>query len=174
MTEISLPESLRDVEPVRSVRTPARLEYTYTAGHAATRFLRGVAEKKILGERAPGGKVYVPPRGSDPQLGVPTSEQVELAHVGTVTSFCVVNVQFYGSVMEIPYVSALVKLDGGDLPIMHLLQEVKPEDVRIGMRVEAVWVPDDEVGPTLESIRYFRPNGEPDVEVVQPGEGVTW
>ena len=25
------------------------------------------------------------------------------------------------------------------------------------MRVEAVWVDDDEIGPTLESIRYFRP-----------------
>jgi hypothetical protein len=30
------------------------------------------------------------------------------------------------------------------------------------MRVEAVWVPDDEIGPTLESIRHFRPNGEED------------
>ena len=172
--DISLPESLRDVEAVRSVRTPARLEYRYTPGQAATRFLRGVAQKKIIGERAPGGKVYVPPRGSDPQLGVPTVEQVELAHRGTVTSFCVVNVQFYGSVMEIPYVSALIKLDGSDLPIMHLIQECPTDDVRIGLRVEAVWVDDADVGPTLESIRYFRPTGEPDVDVVQPGEGVTW
>jgi uncharacterized protein len=86
----------------------------------------------------------------------------------------VVNVQFYGSVMEIPYVSALIKLDGSDLPIMHLIQECAADDVRIGMRVEAVWVPDDEIGPTLESIRYFKPTGEPDAEVPQPGEGVTW
>ena len=27
-----LPEALRDVEPVRSIRTPARLEYRFTAG----------------------------------------------------------------------------------------------------------------------------------------------
>jgi hypothetical protein len=53
---------------------------------------------------------------------------------------------------------------------MHLLQEVAVDDVRIGMRVEAVWVDDDEIGPTLESIRYFRPNGEPDAAVDQPGE----
>jgi hypothetical protein len=38
------------------------------------------------------------------------------------------------------------------------------------MRVEAVWVDDDQIGPTLESIRYFRPNGEPDAAVDQPGE----
>lgn len=174
MNDITLPESLRDVELVRSVRTPARLDFTYTAGQATTRFLTGIAEKRILGERAPGGKVYVPSRGADPQLGVPTVEQVELPHVGTVTSFCVVNVAFYGQAMEIPYVSALILLDGADLPLMHLLQEVDPADVRIGLRVEAVWVDDADLAPTLESIRWFRPTGEPDVEVVQPGEGRTW
>jgi uncharacterized OB-fold protein len=174
MTELTLPESIRDVEQVRSVRTPARLDYTFTAGKATTRFLTAIAEKRIIGERAPGGKVYVPARGADPQLGVPTEEQVELPHVGTVTSFCVVNLQFYGSVMEIPYTSALILLDGSDLPIMHLIQECPVDDVRIGMRVEAVWVDDADLGPTLESIRYFRPNGEPDADVVQPGEGVTW
>ena len=47
-------------------------------------------------------------------------------------------------------------------------------DVRIGMRVEAVWVDPADLGPTLESIRYFRPNGEPDAVVTQPGAGVTW
>jgi uncharacterized OB-fold protein len=172
--EISLPESLRDVELVRSVRTPARLEFIYTPGEAATKFLRAVGQKRLIGARAPGGKVYVPPRGADPQLGKPTTEEVELAHVGTVTSFCVVNVAFYGSQMELPYTSALIKLDGADQPIMHLLQEVATDDVRIGMRVEAVWVPDDEIGETLESIKHFRPTGEPDVEVIQPQEGVTW
>ena len=34
----------------------------------------------------------------------------------------------------------------------------------MGMRVEAVWVPDDEIGPTLEIIKYFRPTGEPDAD----------
>jgi hypothetical protein len=38
------------------------------------------------------------------------------------------------------------------------------------MRVEAVWVPDDELGPTMESIKWFRPTGEPDVDVHIPGE----
>ncbi|MGH9273623.1 MAG: Zn-ribbon domain-containing OB-fold protein [Acidimicrobiales bacterium] len=172
--EIELPAVLDGVELVRSVRTPAALAYTFTAGEATTRFLTGVQQKKLLGERAPGGKVYIPSRGADPQLGVPTSEQVELPHVGTLTSFCVVNVAFYGQGMEIPYTSGLILLDGADLPIMHLIQECPVDKVRIGMRVEAVWVPDDEIGPTLESIRYFKPTGEPDAEVPQPGEGVTW
>jgi uncharacterized OB-fold protein len=168
---VTLPEKLRDAEPVRSVRTPAELRFMYTAGGATSRFLRGIAEKKLLGMRCPKcGKVYIPSRGSCPSDGVATVETVELPHKGTVTSFCIVNVQFYGQAMEVPYTSALILLDGSDLPIMHLLQEVDVKDVHIGMRVEAVWVPDDEIGPTLESIRYFRPNDEPDAEVQQPGE----
>lgn len=171
MAEISLPDRLKDVEPVRSVRTPAEMVFEYTPGAAQSRFLKGIIERKVLGERAePGAKVYVPPRGADPQLGKPTSESVELAHTGTVTSFCVVNISFYGGTQEVPYVSALIKLDGSDLPIMHLVQECPVDDVRPGMRVEAVWVDDDELGPTMESIKWFRPTGEPDVDPRIPGE----
>lgn len=156
-------EKLEGVKPVTSIQAPARLEYNFTAGLATSRFLEGIAKKKIYGERCgPSGKVYVPPRGSDPVLGRPTTEQVEVGQKGTVTSFCVVNVQFYGQAMEVPYVCALVLLDGADLPLMGLIQEVPYDQVRMGMRVEAVWVPDEELKPTLESIRYFRPSNEPD------------
>jgi uncharacterized OB-fold protein len=156
---------LEGVEPVKSVKTPARLEYHFTAGRATSRFLRGIAQKKILGERCgASGKVYVPPRGSDPVLGRPTTEQVEVSHRGTVTSYCVVNVQFYGQGMEVPYVCALVLLDGADLPLMGLIQEIPYNQVRMGLRVEAKWVDDAELKPTLESIRYFRPSGEPDAD----------
>ena len=163
MSDVTLPASLQGVEPVRSIRTPARIEYVYSAGKATTEFLREVAKKRLVGRRCPKCHlVYVPPRGSCPTDGVPLTEDVELGHTGTITSFCVVNVPFMGTLMEIPYTSALILLDGSDIPIMHLLQEVAVEDVHSGMRVEAVWVPDEEIEPSLESIKYFRPNGEPD------------
>jgi uncharacterized OB-fold protein len=155
--------ALEGVELMDTIETPARLDYTFTAGQATSRFLKGIAQKKIFGERCgPDGKVYVPPRGSDPVLGKPTTEQVEVSHCGTVTSFCVVNLQFYGQEMEVPYVCALVLLDGASLAIFALIQEIPYDQVHPGMRVEAVWVDDKDLGPTLESIKYFRPNGEPD------------
>lgn len=165
MSDITLPDRLKDVEQVKSIRTPARLDYTFTAGKATTKFLNGLSERKILGQRCPKcKKVYVPARGACPTDGVPTEEEIELAHKGTITTFCVVNVQFYGQAMELPYVSALILLDGANIPLMHLIQETKAEDVHMGMRVEAVWVPDEELGRTLESIKYFRPTGEPDAD----------
>jgi uncharacterized OB-fold protein len=171
MAEISLPDRLRDVEPVRSVRTPATMTYSYTPGTASSGYLKAIARKKIVGGRVePGAKVYVPPRGADPQLGRPTTEQVEVSDHGTLVSFCVVNVSFHGGTQEIPYTTGNILLDGADLPIMHLIQECPVDQVRIGMRLEAVWVDDDDLGPTMESIRWFRPLDEPDVDVHIPGE----
>jgi len=156
MTEVA-------AEPVTTIETPIRLEYCYTAGLATSRFLRGVAEGRLLGQRCPRcRKVYIPPRGSCPTCGVPTEEEVELSDRGIVTTFCVVNVPFVGHIIEMPYVAASVLLDGADIAFQHLVQEIPADQVRMGMRVEAVWVPPPERGPTLESIRYFRPTGEPD------------
>ena len=150
-------------EPVLSVRTPIELHYRYTPGRAASKFLRGLEQGRILGQRCPVcGKVYTPPRGACAADGVPTEEEVELSGQGTVTTFCVVNVPFYGQKIKIPYVSATILLDGADIGLMHLIQECEAEDVHMGLRVEPVWVPTEERKPTLESIRYFRPSGQPD------------
>lgn len=150
--------------PVKSIVTPSRLEYDYTPGTATTRFLRGMKEGRILGQRCPScRKVYVPARGSCPRCGVPTEEEVEVSGRGTVTTFCVVRVPSENIDLKLPYTAAHILLDGADIPFFALIQECDAEAVRMGMRVEAVWAPREEWGPTLENIRYFRPIDEPDV-----------
>ena len=61
-----------------------------------------------------------------------------------------------------PYVAASVALDGADISIFALIQECPPADVRMGMRVEAVWKPDGERRGDHEDVLYFRPTGKPD------------
>ena len=152
-------------EPVTSIRTPVRLEYDYVAGAAQSRFLRGMAQRRIRGQRCPQcSKVFVPPRGACPVCGVATTEEVDVADRGVVTTFCIVNLPFYGQAREIPYVCASVQLDGADVPLFHLIQEIPADQVTMGMRVEAVWVADGELRPSLESIRYFRPLDGPSGE----------
>ncbi len=149
--------------PVTKISTPIELTYRFTAGRAASRFIKGLLDKKILGQRCPEClKVYVPPRGSCAACGVPTQEEVELPPSGIVTTFCVVNVPFYGQKIKIPYVTGTILLDGADIGFMHLLQEVEADEVRMGMRVEAIWQDEADMVPGLESIKYFRPTGEPD------------
>jgi uncharacterized protein len=148
---------------VTTIVTPIRVEYQYTAGQAQSRFLRGVAEGRFLGQRCPKcNKVYVPPRGSCPTDGVATTDEVELGNKGTVTTYCVVNVPFVGQKIEIPYICAQILLDGADLAFMGLVQELPADQVRMGLRVEAVWVDSSELQPSLTSVKYFRPTGEPD------------
>jgi uncharacterized OB-fold protein len=89
------------------------------------------------------------------------SEELTIADTGTVTTFCIVNVPFEGQTMKLPYVYASVILDGADLPILHLIQ-IPAEEARMGLRVKAAWLPPAERRPTLESIRWFVPTGEPD------------
>jgi len=126
----------REVTPGMTV-TPVRLHYMHTASPGETAYLRGLAEHRLLGQRC--GvceQVYVPPRGTCPADGVPTSEEVELPESGTVTTFCIVNVGYPGQKDQgftPPYVAAAVLLDG------------------------AVW---GEPG----GISHFTPTGEPDAE----------
>ncbi len=151
--------------PVTTLATPIRLDFEFTPGVAQSRFLRGLERGKFMGQRCSVcGKVYVPSRGSCPTDGVPTTEDVELANVGTVTTYCVVNVPFAGQAIEIPYICAQVLLDGANLSFMGLIQEIPTDQIRMGMRVEAVWVEPDQLTPSLASIRYFRPSGEPDAD----------
>jgi hypothetical protein len=79
-----------------------------------------------------------------------------------VTTFCVVCIPVIGREIELPYVAASVALDGADISIFAAIQECKAPDVRMGMRVEAVWKPDAERQGNHEDILYFRPTGEPD------------
>jgi uncharacterized OB-fold protein len=145
------------------ITTPVRLHYEHTASAGESRFLRGLADGRLLGERCPAcGKVYIPPRGSCPTDGIPTTDEVELPDIGTVTTFCVVNVPYPGQRVAPPYVAAAVLIDGADIPFQHLILGCAANEVRMGMRVRAVWRPRDEWGTTPENIDHFRPADEPD------------
>jgi uncharacterized OB-fold protein len=154
-----------DGEGVTGIISPVHLDYDYAASPEESAFFRGLAEGRLLGQRCPKcQKVYVPPRGACPVDGVPTTDEVELPDHGTVTTFCIVNVPFMGQKIEPPYVSAYVLLDGADIAFLHLILGVDAADVRMGMRVKAVWKPRDEWGTTIENISHFEPTGEPDAD----------
>lgn len=150
-------------KPVRYVEKNLYLPYHYVAGDFRARYLHALKDKRILGSRcSKTGKVLVAPMIASPQSFAPANEFVEVADRGVVTTFCIVNIPVIGRNLEVPYVAASVALDGADLSMFTLIQECKPEEVRMGMRVEAVWKPDGERHGDHEDILYFRPTGEPD------------
>jgi len=152
-------------DPITEIITPVSLDYRYAASPEESAFFRGLAEGRIVGQRCPAcQKVYVPPRPACPVDGVPTVEEIELGQTGTVTTFCIVNVPFLGQKITPPYVSAYILLDGADIALQHLILDLPADEVRMGLRVKAVWRPREEWGTTIENISHFAPTGEPDAD----------
>jgi uncharacterized OB-fold protein len=143
--------------------TPVRLRYQHTASPGESTYLRGLADGRLIGQRCPVcGKVYIPSRGTCPVDGVPADIAVELPDTGTVTTFSIVNVAYPGQQVTPPYVAAAVLLDGADIAFQHLILGCEPGEVRIGLRVRAVWRPRQERDTTASAVSHFTPTGEPD------------
>src|SRR6478735_2744958 len=137
--------------PVTGVVVPVSLDYLYAASPEESAFYRGLNEGRIVGQRCPTDRT-------------PTSEEVEVSQTGTITTFCIVNVPFLGQKITPPYVSAYVLLDGADIAVLHLILGVPAAEVRMGMRVKAVWKPEAEWTYSLENIDHFEPTGDPDAD----------
>jgi uncharacterized OB-fold protein len=82
---------------------------------------------------------------------------VNVSDEGTVITFSIARRQFASIPKDrkVPVIWALVKLDGADTAMLHYLDEVKPEDVTIGMRVQAVY--SNERAGTIRDISHFKP-----------------
>ncbi|MCV7259424.1 Zn-ribbon domain-containing OB-fold protein [Mycobacterium shimoidei] len=158
-------ETTDDRDPVTIQETPISVEIQHTASLPETVFLRALEEGKLLGARTgKDGKVYFPPREADPATGLELDNFVELPDKGTVTTFAIINIPFAGQRIKPPYVAAYVLLDGADIPFLHLISEIDASEVRMGMRVQAVWKPRDQRGLGIDNIEYFKPTGEPDAD----------
>jgi uncharacterized OB-fold protein len=150
---------------VTKIVSPVRASYTLKAGGALGVFLDGIKRGVFIGGRcASCGKVYVPYRMSCPECGVSIGERIELPDTGTVTTFAINNLPDPRA-PEVPFVSAYVLLDGADVPVIALVGGIPAHEVRQGMRVKAVWVPESERTASMANVRWFAPTGEPDVEL---------
>jgi uncharacterized OB-fold protein len=158
-------ETTDDRDPVTVQVTPSSIEIQHTASLPESAFLRGLEEGKLLGARTgKDGKVYFPPKEADPATGLELDNFLELPDKGVVTTFAIINIPFAGQRIKPPYVAAYVLLDGADIAFLHLIQEIDATEVRMGMRVQAVWKPREEWGLGIDNIEYFKPTGEPDAD----------
>ena len=161
--EVPAPAGEAELDPVSVVTLPHRLEYRLRPGAVWNRFVEAMARGQIHATRCPAcGKVYVPPRGACPADGLPATEWVDLPDTGVLTTFAVNNVPAAGA-PEVPFISGYVLLDGADIAMLALVSDVPWRDVRIGMRVKAVWVPEAERTRSVRNLKWFAPTGEPDV-----------
>ena len=130
--------------------------FSYTAGTIRSRFLTEIRDhKKIVGTKcAHCGMVWVPARSTCVRCFGSLKDFVEVSHIGTVTTYSVINCSqpFYPA--KSPFIFGIIQLGGADTALVHLLGEIDPEDVKIGMKVQAVFR-EERIGSILD-IRYFK------------------
>ena len=134
------------------------LPYTYFAGRVGSKFITTMRDqKKILGVRCNKcNKVFVPPRQTCAIcLEDLQNNWVELQNTGEVTNFTVVRYNDKHLPRTAPFILAMVKLEGADTPMVHILEGIKPEEVRMGLKVKPVFA--KETTNTILDIDHFEP-----------------
>jgi uncharacterized OB-fold protein len=134
---------------------PFELGFTYTrsTGPVVGRFLTGLKNHRILGNKASDGRVIVPPMEYDPDTAEPLNEFVEVGQEGVLVSWCWVKAPRASHPMATPFAWAMIKLDGADIPMVHCLAAAAEDAIATGARVRAVWV--DEPRGYITDIQCF-------------------
>ena len=121
------------------LRGPHVLEYPYrrSLGPVLGRFFNDLRDGKLVGIRTKSGRVLVPPQEYDPDSGETLSEFVPVGPGGEVVSWSWVSKPRRKQPFQHPFAYALVKLDGADAPMLHVVDAGSESRLRIGTRVVA-------------------------------------
>ncbi|MCX5999916.1 MAG: Zn-ribbon domain-containing OB-fold protein [Chloroflexi bacterium] len=134
-----------------------RVPYTWAAGETASRFYAGLKERKIYGVRCyKCGIILVPPKKVCHRCFGELKEWVNVSDSGTLQTFTIVR---YSEPeihpMKAPFAYGIIKLDGADTGMVHLIGEADLSELAEGMRMRAVFKEKPE-GNYLD-IKYFKP-----------------
>ncbi len=134
---------------------------TYPAGFVGSRFLIELRDnEKIMGIKCPTcNQVYVPPRSTCKYCFGELSELVEVGQKGTLLTYAVALEPNPVQPADSPIIYGIVQLDGADTGFVHMLGEVEPEQLEVGMKVEAVFKAKEEREAGVMDIKYFKPIG---------------
>jgi uncharacterized OB-fold protein len=157
--EAEMEKWLEGLEPI-VVRQDLQVPYRYSMGATTSKFFIEMRDnRKILGIRCPACKVvYVPPRTTCGRCFSQLDEWVEVGDRGTLETYTRVHYSTPVQPVPAPFYYGIVKLDGADTGLAHLVGGLKGKEPKIGMRLQAVFK-EDRQGNMLD-ISYFQPAEE--------------
>ncbi len=135
------------------------LKYAWDTGIGYGRYFAELKKGKIIGTRCNKcRRVLLPARVFCEWCFRTVDEWVYLKDTGTVNTFSIAYTDWKADRIKEPQIPALIEIDGSDgVAIMHLIGEVDPQKVKIGMRVKAVWKPEEEREGAITDIKYWKP-----------------
>jgi hypothetical protein len=148
----------KDVKPI-TIPAEIQVPYNFAVGLAGSKFLAELRDNgKFMATKCNKcGYTMMPPRTFCEECFEDNVEWVEASSKGVIQTFAVSYMSTDGKRLKDPWMLAIVKLDKSDGGLMVRLDEVKPNDVKIGMKVEAVLKPKNQRVGSILDIQYFRP-----------------
>lgn len=138
---------------------PMVIEYPFkrTTGPIIGGFLTGLREQILVGSKALDGRVIVPPVEFDPATGEDLTELVEVGPGGEITTWAWVTSPHPKHPLDRPFAWALVKPDGADTAMVHVVDAGSIDAMSTGMRVVPRWA--DEREGRIEDLACWVPEG---------------
>ena len=123
------------------LEAPFELSYKYkrSSGPVMSKVFEGLSNKKILGSKSKANKVYAPAAEYDPHTREALTELIEVGPGGIIESWSWVHQPSNHHLIQTPFAFALIKLDGADTAMLHMISDCEKSDLAIGNRVKAVW-----------------------------------
>ncbi len=134
--------------------------YLYTYGIAGEDFFRKIKDEgKFTASKCKEcGVTYLPARIFCERCMGRLSETIEVKPEGQLYSFTVCWENMDGSRKDKPDILGAVKIDGTDGVLVHYLGGIEPEEIEIGMQVEAVLKPKKDREGSIFDIKHFKPS----------------
>ena len=131
----------------------------YSLGLAGERFYRGIKDEgKIYGTRCEKcERTYVPASLFCERCMQELDTWIDLGTAGEVDTFTFLYEELDGNRKQDPEMIAFIRF--GDGGLVHRLGEVGTDQVKIGMRVEAVFKSKADREGSIQDISHFRPEG---------------
>jgi hypothetical protein len=136
-----------------------KVPYLWSVGETGSRFLEALRDRQeIWGTRCPQcRKVFVYPVKHCGECFVPIGEWVRVGHSGTLESFTIARYAHSMQPVAPPLAYGLIRLDGADGSLLHLIGDADLGKLKVGMRMKAVFAPERK--GAITDIRYFTPAG---------------
>lgn len=141
------------------------LRYSWDNGPAIHRYLAEFKNGRIIAKRCRKcRRTMIPPRMYCELCWRPTDEWVFVKDTGVINTYVISYVDWKAGRLDIkggvrPYTPAVIDIDSASegMGILHMIDEIDPWKIKIGMKVKAVWKKPEERTGSVTDIMYFKP-----------------
>lgn len=151
-------DKIRDPRKLRHQIGHMECDYVYTAGIAGERFYIALRDEgKLLATHCDKCKItFMPPRMYCDKCFAELAKYHEVPSTGVIESYTITYFDMDGAPLPEPLVLAFIKIDQTDGGLIHQIGGIKPESLKIGTKVAAVFEEKGKRKGALTDISYFK------------------